>query len=1195
MTTRKIYQGALLMVCTLICAAQGFSQSFTAAYYRIVASNGQVISLPDNAENNAAIVLSNLKKGDNRQIWCIQKADDRSFLIYHPFRKLGIDNNNMAPETGNQLVLWTHNASNRNQHWIMDPVGKDGRHFVIRDAGSPKLVIAEDAISGRLFQRPMQGNGGPGGMNLWRIEPVKEKITAPPTVGKENWENEHIIGINKLPAHSLYVPFSSEAALKEDPTFNAPWEKTNSDLWQSLDGNWKFNWVKQPSERPVDFYKKDYDVSHWKEIPVPSNWEMLGYGTPIYTNYTYPFQSDPPFIKPVKGWTLEKEPNAVGSYKRQFEIPENWDGKSIFLHFDGAYSAIYVWVNGRQVGYSQGANNGAEFNITKFVKAGNNDISVEVYRWSDGSYIEDQDMFRLSGIHRRVYLFATPKFHIQDFNITTSFKNGDYQNALLGIHTSFTSDAVKQPGSTHQLKIDILDTAGKLVKSFKGMVTTRGGDSTTPLQLEGSVDQPLLWSAESPSLYTAIFTLCDAKGKVQEVLSTKFGFRDVKIHDKRIYINGKQVFFKGVNRHDIDPRLGKAVPVPLMQKDILMMKRHNINTIRTSHYPNDPRMYALYDYYGLYVIAEADLECHGNQSISDDPDWIPAFVDRNVRNVLEHRNHPSIFMWSMGNESGAGSDFKAVYKAIKNIDPERPIHYEGYNEVADVDSRMYPSIKDMQKVDEQNTEKPFILCEYDHSMGNAMGNMQQYWDYIENSKRMVGGCIWDWVDQGLNKPGEPDNHYYLGGDFGDKPNDGSFCANGLTTPDRRVTAKLLEVQKVYQYLKFIYNSDQGITVLNKYDFTTLDQFNFKWVLLKDGKRIDSADFNLPAVAPDGNLSYKPQIHSPLKAGHEYLLNVYASLKRPTLWAAAGYTIAREQFRLSGKVIPTFATATLTGTTKSTITEGPDSVRISGKGYQVVFSKLSGLMTSLIYNGQEQIFNSEGPSFNWYRSINNDPRRYSDTKITVSDFAVQKQSDGTDLIQTKMDAYIANENTHFPYEVEYAVSPDGIIKVSAVFHTGHGYMPPRFGLRMSLTPQNENVQWYGRGPFENYPDRQSGAFLGIYQSTATDMGHEHYVQLQSMGQRGDARWISLNGNGQKGIKIISLDTLSFSALHFTDAAAWKTYHDFKLPEIIRPQVYLSLDCLQRGLGNASCGPQPLKEFEMPEDKTLQYSFLIEPGR
>ena len=1185
--------GTLIMMLCL--AATGFGQSFKPdQFYRLVSRDGRVATIGENAGNNDPIFLSKEKKGDLQQLWLVQKTAGGRYCFSNPFSHLGIDNGNQSPSQGNPLLLWSQSKGNGNQQWQIKPVGSstaDGALFLIEGHSENRLVFTAGPADNKLSQRPLN-EGAAGADQQWMIVAVKEKIDLPPSVGKENWENEKIIGVNKLPAHSLYIPFSSVEALKKDPTYTLPWEQTKSALWKSLDGNWKFNWVKQPSELPVDFYKKNYDVSGWKEIPVPSNWEKEGYGTPIYTNITYPFKNDPPFIKPVKGWTSEKEPNPVGSYKRSFDIPANWDGKNIFLHFDGAYSAMYVWINGKQVGYSQGANNGAEFDITNYVKKGKNDISVQVYRWSDGSYIEDQDMFRLSGIHRRVYLFATPKLHIRDFFIKTTFPGGDYSSAQLTINTYLKNNAARL-NKAGQIMVTILDPNGKTVHTFNAKVAINDKESQGVVNLRARIEHPLLWSAETPNLYTAIFALKDDKGQNTEVLSSKFGFRDVIIKDKRVFINGQQVFFKGVNRHDLDPRYGKAVPVALMQKDILMMKRHNINTIRTSHYPNDPRMYTMYDYYGLYVIAEADLECHGNQSISDDPDWIPAYVDRNVRNVLEHKNHPSIFMWSMGNESGAGQNFKAVYKAIKDIDTSRPVHYEGYNEVADVDSRMYPSLKDMQRVDEANTNKPFILCEYDHSMGNAMGNLKEYWDYIEHSKRMIGGCIWDWVDQSLVKQGEPLNHYYLGGDFGDKPNDGTFCNDGLTTPDRRVTAKLMEVKKVYQYIKFSY--DGAFTITNKYDFLNLNQFDFKWVLLKDGVAVDSANIVVPSVAPDSSFSFQPALPEMDANGHELLLNIKATLKSPSRWADAGYLVAAEQIPISKK--PRFHKIydRAAFAAPAAMTQSNDSLLITGPGFAITFNKKSGLLTSLQYNHQEQIYNAEGPVFNWYRSIDNDVRRFSKTNIRVKDFSVSTNAtDKTILVKTKMEADITREKAVFPYEVTYTIYPNGKIKVASTFHTGDGYMPPRFGLRMSLVPQSEQVNWYGRGPFENYPDRKSGAFLGIYHKTVTEMGHEHYVHAQSMGEREDTRWVSLTNAQNKGLKVVSLDHLSFSALHFTDNDAWQAFHDFALDSVSQPQVYLTLDCLQRGLGNASCGPQPLKQYEMPKNATLRYSFLIAPA-
>lgn len=1184
------YASALALLCLLCLTFQGISQSINPdKFYRLVSEDGRVITVPDPANNNDPIELTQLQKGNLNQIWQIQKTDDGHYVFGHPFSHMGIDNGNKTSAKGNELLLWSQSKGNPNQQWLLKPIDKG--IFVIEGGRDHQLVFTATAADSRLSQRPLASNNTSAAGQHWKIVPVKEKIDLPPTVGNENWENEKIFEVNKLAAHSLYVPFASVEGLKADPTYNAPWEKTHSELWKSLDGNWKFNWVKQPSERPVDFYKKNYDVSDWKDIAVPSNWEMEGYGTPIYTNITYPFKNDPPFIKPVKGYTIEKEPNPVGSYKRTFEVSRDWDGKSIFLHFDGVYSAMYVWVNGKKVGYSQGANNGAEFDVTDYVQPGQNDLSVEVYRWSDGSYIEDQDMFRLSGIHRRVYLFATPKLHIRDFFIHTAFPDQDYSHCTFQVQTFLqnSSSRLKSPAS---LAITILDPDGQQVKQFQQTINELSHEGDASVNVGAQIKHPKLWSAETPALYTAIFELKDKKGKVTEVLSSKFGFKDVVIKNKRIYINGNQVFFKGVNRHDIHPQLGKAVPVETMMKDVLMMKSYNVNTIRTSHYPNDPRMYAMYDYYGLYVIAEADLECHGNQSISDDPDWTAAYVDRNVRNVEEHKNHPSVFMWSMGNESGSGSNFKAVIKAIKAIDSSRPVHYEGYNQIADVDSRMYPSLKDMQNVDEQNTDKPFILCEYDHAMGNAMGNMKAYWDYIENSNRMIGGCIWDWVDQGINMQGQPRDHYYFGGDFGDKPNDAAFCINGLTTPDRQETPKLLEMKKVYQYIKVTH--DDGFKITNKYDFLNLNQFNFTWTLLSDGMAVDSGTIKVPSTPPDGSFTFQPDLSGLDSGAHELLVNVKASLKSNTNWGKAGHVVAQEQVALSGK--SKVKIEMNSSVDPALVSESNGDLLISGKGYKMTFHKESGLLTSLKYNNKEQIFEGKGPSFNWYRSIDNDKRKFSKTIVRVKDFSYHtNKADKSTTVSTRMEAEIVDQKATFPYEVDYTIYPDGRMQVASTFHTGKGYLPPRFGLRMELVPQSEMVSWYGRGPFENYPDRKSGAFLGIFHRTVTAM-REHYVHAQSMGEREDIRWVQLADGQNSGLKVVSLDQpLSFSALHFTDHAAWDAVHDFALDSISQPQVYLTLDCLQRGLGNASCGPQPLKRFEIKKGKTIGYRFILEPTK
>jgi beta-galactosidase len=627
---------------------------------------------------------------------------------------------------------------------------------------------------------------------------------------------------------------------------------------------------------------------------------MNGYGTPIYTNVTYPFRNFSSVILPQKGYTNETEINPVGSYRRNFTIPQEWNGKEIFLHFDGVYSGLSLWINGRKVGYSQGANNDAEFNITQYVKPGENILATEVYRWTDASYIEDQDMFRLSGIHRDVYLVATPKVHVRDYFLQSEFNGDDFNSALFKVNASVCNYENKVAGN-YTVEFTLLDPSGKTIATLSQPANNLKAAAEQTFPLQTKVEKPLLWSAEKPNLYTVIVSVKDVQGKETEALTSKFGFRKIEIKKKRVYINNEQVFFKGTNRHDIHPQYGKAVPVETMIRDIVLMKQHNINTVRTSHYPNNQKMYALYDYYGLYIIDEADLECHGNQNISANPAWIPAYVDRITRVIQRDKNHPSVIFWSLGNESGDGSNLKEMYKKAKEMDPVRPVHYEGNNAFADVDSHMYPDIPRMSRFDQETSNKPYILCEYVHSMGNAPGNIAEYWDYIENhSQRMIGACVWDWVDQGINKWGEPDNRYYYGGDFGDKPNDGNFSCNGLTTPDRRVTAKLLEIKKVYQYIKFkpIALSGGKIEIENKYDFTNLNELDITWEVIKDGVKVESGKAESLNLPPNEKTILFIPYKTAINKENEFFLNVYFSLKTSATWAGKDYPVACEQFALN---------------------------------------------------------------------------------------------------------------------------------------------------------------------------------------------------------------------------------------------------------------------------------------------------------
>ncbi|WP_202913779.1 glycoside hydrolase family 2 TIM barrel-domain containing protein [Pararcticibacter amylolyticus] len=1167
-----------------------FAQNFqTGVYYKLTARNGMVADNRGSGESNANIYLSTDSKSTG-QVWVLSTLGNGYYSISSPATYKSIDNANITNGSGNAVVLWDKDDYNNNQQWKIVRK-KNGKYVITSKASGFNLAIKDGNSDTRLFQVPADNNDP---NQEWAIQETSSKLKMEKRVGLTEWENEEIFGVNKEPAHVPYVPFPSLESLKNDPTFATPWAATKSPYYLSLNGNWKFNWVKQPSERPLEFFKPEFDVSGWKEIPVPSNWEMHGYGTPIYTNITYPFKNDPPFIKPQPGYTNEKEPNPVGSYRRNFTIPQDWNDKQIYLRFEGVYSAMYLWVNGKQVGYSEGANNAAEFDVTNYVKSGDNTLAVEVYRWSDGSYIEDQDMFRLSGIHRDVAVYALPKVHVRDYYLKTDFKGDDFSSSELILKASVRNQG-KPAFKSGTLNVSVLNPKGEEVLSLSQPLSSLKQGKEAVYELKGTVKKPALWSAETPVLYTAILTLNDDDGNVLEVISSKFGFRKVVIKNKRVFVNGKQVFFKGVNRHDIHPQFGKAVPVESMQQDVLLMKKTNINTIRTSHYPNDPKMYAMFDYYGLYTMSEADLECHGNHSLSRIPSWLPAFTDRNVRNVEEHKNHPSVVFWSMGNESGGGDNFNAVYKEIKKIDSTFIVHYEGKNEAADMDSRMYPSVADMTTVDQQETDKPFFLCEYAHAMGNAIGNLPEYWDYIENkSQRMIGGCIWDWVDQGLNKPGDSKDKYYIGGDFGDKPNDFDFCNNGITTPDRKITAKMQEVKKVYQYIKTVPEdlSLGSIKILNRYDFLNLKNFDVKWSVLRDGRAVDSGLIVPQDVRPDDSVELVVPFTNTLDSTSEYFLNVQYRLVKDQPWADAGFVVASEQLALNKRTeLPALDTATAERLYTS---ERENIVNISGNDSNIQFDRTTGQLVSLKYNRREMLHDGKGLTFNWYRSINNDPRKYVEPQIKLEGFTyVYGDERKQVIVRTRYTATIPGEKQGIiSYSVNYLVSPGGIIDVEATFdNTKDAYRVPRLGLQMSLIPELEQVEWYGRGPMENYADRKAAAYFGVYSTTVDDAG-EYYVRSQSMGNREDIRWLKLTDANNEGIKIRSKDKLNFTALHYLDQDLWNAVRVFSIPEIRKPEVILSLDYMQRGIGNASCGPGPLSKYEIPGVDSNSYSFRIE---
>ncbi len=1178
----------LLLLVTLVSGVRA-QEINTDNLYKIVTTSGMVIDNKNTHNSNAKVYLANDKPDAMGQMWKFEKLANGNYTISNPQTGMALDNANASSGFGNPIILWPLSSNNQNQHWDLNIDGMGSYEIVNRSSGMLLSYRGSESVGSEVHQLKNSSQ-------RWRLVATNMDANKDYSVrGDEEWENETIFAINKEDGHVTYIPYPNTSDLLADKYFDMPWITPESDNYQLLNGDWKFNWVKQPSERPEGFFAKDFNDNKWKTIPVPSSWEMQGYGTPIYTNITYPHLNRPPLILPQEGYTNEKEPNPVGSYRHTFDLPTSWSGKDIILHFDGVYSGMYVWVNGEKVGYSQGANNDAEFNITKYVNVGKNVLAVQVYRWTDGSYIEDQDMFRLSGIHRDVYLYAVPKTRIYDYKIETEFTDENYTNAKVNVSTT-----VKSVGSSKKQFVNI-----SILNQNKDVIATTRKEVNMQKNGEQIIDfsfdllDAMKWTAETPYLYTAVLNLEDKSGKQTEAMASKFGVREIEIKNNRIYINGKLVFFKGVNRHDTHPKYGKYIPIESMIQDITLMKQHNVNLVRTSHYPNSPKMYAMYDYYGLYVMDEADLENHGNHSISNVPSWEAAYVDRIDRMIKRDRNHPSVIFWSHGNEGGGGCNFEAMTKHAKELDSTRVIHYEGMNSVADIRSCMYPSMDYLMDVDNNGEDKPFFMCEYAHAMGNSVGNLAEYWDYIENdSQRLIGGCIWDWVDQGMNMQGQPSNHFYYGGDFGDKPNDHDFCMNGLVTSDRQITPKLLEMKKIYQYIKFspVALRSGRVEIKNTYDFIDLSDFVLQWEVLKDGEIVQKGEMEMPVIPSETSAVVAIPYDRNFDGASEYFLNVYAVLKSDNSWAKKGYEMASEQMELSALRMPMSIDLQSLSGVVSIKTISDKAVSFSGDNFMVQFNRKTGAINSLKY-GNSEFIDGNDVGVNWFRTISND--KYTDltyfsSKTKMNQF-VYTEIDGGKAVELFVSTdFIINdkESTTIPVSYKYTIYANGAIDVSATFISPtSGQLIRRLGLQMTLPNKYNKVEYYGRGPHENYVDREKSAFIGKYSTTVRDM-EEAYARPQSMGNREDVRWVVMKDNGGSGIKVSSFGRLSFSALEYTDQQIAKSTHDFELRKQSGDNVYLNLDCYQQGVGNASCGPRPLEQYMVPANRPLTYTFRIE---
>jgi beta-galactosidase len=982
--------------------------------------------------------------------------------------------------------------------------------------------------------------------------------------GLPEWQDPRVVGINKLPPRAEFGTYATTAqAIKLD------WRA--SPFFKSLNGNWKFAWAGRPADRPTDFYKTDFDDSKWSKIKVPSCWETSGYGIPIYTNIRYPHATNPPFI--------DESYNPVGSYRTTFDLGKGWESRRTILRFDGVYSAFYVWVNGNRVGYSEDSKGPAEFDVTKYVKPTGNQLSVEVYRWCDGSYLEDQDMFRWSGIFREVSLRSWSPYTVNDLRVESKLSD-DFQQGELIINPDIKSD------KPYRLSAQL----------FQGesMVCDFVGDASREIRLKLQV--PKLWSAEKPNLYTLVLNVLNEQQKVVETVSNRVGFRKIEWKDGVFKVNGQPVKLLGVNRHEAHPDTGRTLDRQTMIQDISLMKQFNINTVRCSHYTNDPYWYELCDRYGIYVIDEANIESHGmgysmERSLGNQPVWETAHMDRTERMVATHRNHPSVIMWSLGNEAGPGVNFEKTSKLVHDLDVSRPVHYERYNQVTDVDSVMYPGVDYIHNEGKRNSKKPFFVCEYAHAMGNALGNLKEYVEAYDAHPRNMGGCIWDWVDQAVRKRDENGDWFFAyGGDFDDHPNDGPFCNNGLVPPDREVTPKLWEVKKVYQRVALTgVNTDEGrIKVTNKFAFTNLNEYDWVWSVSEDGVVVSEGTMLPPNIAPGTTADVSVPIGVLVrKPGMEYMLRVGLRLREEAVYADKGHEVAWAQLPMTnGLAAPVTALSSLRDLS---IQEVSDTWDFVAGDLKISFNKSSGLLSSYQIAGKETV--KRGAWLNTFRAfVDNDvwfQKSYWDSGMgsmahRLMDFKVTRLSNGAGRVDVLMDCR-GFKGRGFYHRAVYTVLSNGAITVDNEFTPVGGDLPqlPKVGLEVRMPREFEKLTWLGRGPFESYPDRKQAADVALFSKSVSEIT-SLTVRPQEFGNHEDVRWAALTDASGIGLMFQADDSLAVTASHFDARDVDNSRHENGeprklIPVLPRDETIVCLDAQQMGLGGASCGPGPLPQY------------------
>ena len=993
---------------------------------------------------------------------------------------------------------------------------------------------------------------------------------------RPEWQSQYAVGLNKLNPHAYVWPYATAADVQKGAYEESPY-------YMSLNGKWKFHWVKNPDTRPKDFYKPSFYTGGWADINVPGNWERQGYGTAIYVNETYEFD-DKMFNFKKNPPLVPSEENEVGSYRRTFTIPAGWEGRRVILCCEGVISFYYAWVNGEFLGYNQDSKTPAEWDITDKLKKGENTIALEVYRWSAGAYLECQDMWRLSGIERDVYLYSTPKQYISDYKVTSILEKNTYKDGVFELDVTVEGAAAGIATVAYELQ----NEAGKTVLNGSQPVKSRGLSNLITFD-EKRIPDVEKWSAEHPNLYTLILELKDANGKVTEVTGTKVGFRTSEIKDGRFCINGVPVLVKGVNRHE-HSQLGRTVSKELMEEDIKLMKQHNINTVRNSHYPAHPYWYQLCDRYGLYMIDEANIESHGMgygpASLAKDSTWLTAHMDRTHRMYERSKNHPAIVIWSLGNEAGNGINFERTYDWLKSVEKNRPVQYEraeeNYN--TDIYCRMYRSVDVIKEyVARKDIYRPFILCEYLHAMGNSCGGMKEYWDVFENEPMAQGGCIWDWVDQSFREVDKDGNWYWTyGGDYGPKdvPSFGNFCCNGLVNAVREPHPHLLEVKKIYQNIKSTLVDKKNLTirVKNWFDFSDLNEYLLHWSVTGDDGTIVAEGSKEVTCAPHAVVDITLGAVKLPKTLREAYLNLSWTRVKATPLVTSDWEVAYDQF-----VLP--------------VSKNSWSGKPAKAGNTTfVVDEATGALKSLCLDGEELL--ASPITLSLFRpATDNDNRDQNGAKLWRQaglDHLTQKVvslKEGKNKTTVKADILNAEGKKIGNAEFIYALNRDGSMKVQTTFEPDTSLVKSmaRLGITFEMKDTYENVTYLGRGEHETYTDRNQSGKIGVYKTTPERMFH-YYVVPQSTGNRTDVRWMQLTDEHGKGCWIEANSFFQFSTVPFSDVILEKARH---INELKRDgKITIHLDAEQAGVGTATCGPGVLPSYLVPLTKQT-FDFTIYP--